>query len=482
VRRAILYTAVAVLAAYGFVRLSRGPARLDAAALESPNASASGLKLTVYNQGFGLVREVREVTLAGGVTELAYADVAARLEPQTVHVKSLDGTGGFRVLEQNYRFDLLSPDKLLEKYVGKSVKAYRWNDKTGHEDVVDAQVLANNGGAILKIGDEITFGYPGRLAFPELPANLIAKPTLVWLVESQRDKQRLEVSYLTQGLNWKADYVLVIDDQDTRGDLTGWVTLTNQSGAAYKDASLKLVAGDVQRVVAPMELDGLAVGGMAMEQADRSQFREESFFEYHLYTLERPTTMLDNETKQVTLLRASQIGVTKKLQFYGAAAYYRNQYGGEVVSNQKVGVYLDMQNSEKNHLGMPLPKGIVRVYKADSAGAQQFIGEDQIDHTPRDERVRIKMGEAFDVVGDRKQMKWTALGGCQSESAWEVALSNHKDSAVEVEVIEPADGDWEVVESSQPPTRIDAHSFKFTLKIPARESAHISYRVRVKWC
>lgn len=461
-----------------------GLAQADPAAVEkrtTGSADTREIGITVYNQNFGLVREVREVTLGSGRTELEYADVAAQIEPHTVHVKSLDAAGGLSVLEQNYQFDLLNPQKLLEKYVGKKVKAYRWNEKEGREDEVDAEVLSANGGTILKMGNEVTFNYPGRLAFPEIPANLIARPTLVWLLESARDKQRLEVSYLTQGMNWKADYVFVLGADDNLGDLTGWVTLTNQSGAAYKDARLKLVAGDVQRVQEQpvYRNEGFAMKAMA---AAAPQFKEEGFFEYHLYTLERPTTLLDNETKQVTLLEAQGIAVQKKLQFYGAEQYYRNQSNGEVVSNQKVGVFLDIQNAEKNHLGMPLPKGIVRVYKADKSGAQQFIGEDQIDHTPRDERVRIKMGEAFDVVGDRKAMKWTAMGSCNSQSDWEINLRNHKDTATEIEVIEPAGGDWEIVSSSVPATRIDAHTFKFTVSVPARGEVKITYTVHVRWC
>jgi len=211
------------------------------------------------------------------------------------------------------------------------------------------------------------------------------------------------------------------------------------------------------------------------------QFSEESFFEYHLYTLDRPTTLKENEQKQVTLLEGRDIGIDKRLIFYGAQYYYRGQYG-EIVSNQKVGVYLDVQNSERNHLGMPLPKGVVRVYKADKSGAQQFIGEDRIDHTPRDERIRIKMGEAFDVVGDRRQMEYKVISGCVSESAWEIKLRNHKDERAQVEVIEPIGGDWEVLSSTHRYEKLDAHTFKYVVDIAPRGEATIRYRVRVRWC
>jgi hypothetical protein len=438
------------------------------------------ISITVYNQNFGLVREVRELSqLGAGKVELEFRDVAANIQPETVHIKSLGAAGGLSVLEQNYRYDLLTPQTLLEKYVGKRVRAYRYHEQTGKEDVVDADLLSNADSPVLKINGEITFGYPGRLAFPEVPDNLIAKPTLVWLVDSAAPKQSVEVTYLTQNLNWSADYVLVVDDADKKGDLTGWVTLVNNSGASYKNAQLKLVAGDVNRVQAPTEDRPMA--GMMAKSARAEQFQEQGLFEYHLYELQRPTNVLQNEQKQVNLLSAAGIGVNKKLIFFGQEYWFRGNYG-QVLSNQKVGVYLDIQNSEQNHLGMPLPKGTLRVYKADKSGAKQFVGEDAIDHTPRDEKLRVKMGDAFDVVGDRKQTEWHELGTCASESTWEIEIRNHKDTAVEVEDYEPVGGDWTILSSSQASEKKDASTFTFTIKVAARGSTKVSYKVRVKWC
>ncbi len=257
------------------------------------------------------------------------------------------------------------------------------------------------------------------------------------------------------------------------------MTLNNNTGTTYENAKLKLVAGDVQRVARGYTVS--ADMPAAAPMGGSGGFHEESFFEYHLYTLERPTNLLNAEQKQVTLLEAHDIHVQKKLIFYGAAYYYRGNYG-QVMSNQKVGVYLDIQNSEANHMGMPLPKGTVRVYKADKSGAKQFIGEDNIDHTPRDEKVRVKMGEAFDVVGDRKQMEWKSLGVCVSESAWEISLRNHKDTAVDVEDFEPVGGDWEITQESMPHAKKDAHTFTFSPHIPARGTVKITYRVRIRWC
>jgi len=315
-----------------------------------------------------------------------------------------------------------------------------------------------------------------------VPANLIAKPTLVWLLGSTAPKQKVEVTYLTGSMTWRADYVFVIDEKDTAGDLTGWVTLNNTSGASYEDAKLKLVAGDVQKLMPPMdygeEMDDMTV---ATASDAKASFKEEGLFEYHLYTLQHPTTVRNLEQKQVTLLEGNGVKIDKKLLFFGQSYYYRGNYG-QVMSNQKVGVYLDVENKEANHLGIPLPKGIVRVYKADKSGAKQFIGEDRIDHTPRDEKIRIKMGDAFDVVGDRKQTDWKALGTCVSESGWEISLRNHKDNDETVEVFEPVGGDWTIVTSSHQAKKIDAHTFSFEVKVPKRGEQKIKYRVRVRWC
>jgi hypothetical protein len=271
------------------------------------------VSLTVYNSNFALVREVRELPALGtGRVSLEFRDVASTIQPETVAIKPLTA-GGLRVLEQNYRFDLLTPQTLLEKYVNKNVRAYRFHEATGKEDVVDAKLLSVVNGPVLQIGKEITFGYPGRLAFPELPANLIAKPTLMWLVESQAAKQTLEVSYLAQALSWSADYVFVVNESDTKGDLVGWVTLVNNSGTSYRNAELKLVAGDVNRVVdVRQRRAGMAMKSMEVAAGSDAGFREEGLLEYHLYTLQRPADVLDKEQKQVTLLSNRRASACKR--------------------------------------------------------------------------------------------------------------------------------------------------------------------------
>jgi hypothetical protein len=449
----------------------------------STAADRKAVSITVYNQNFGVVREVRELKQLGtGQLSLEFRDVAANIQPETVAIKSLTAPGAIRVLEQNYRYDLLTPQTLLEKFVGKKIRTYRYHEATGKEEAADAELLSvNDQQPILRLNGEVTFGYPARFAFSQVPDNLIAKPTLLWLVQSQKPQQTVEVSYLTQNLSWSADYVLVVNEQDTKAALQGWVTLVNQSGASYENAELKLVAGEVNRVQPQREYAKTAMAAPAPMAPDAAGFSEQGLFEYHMYTLGRPTTVLHNEQKQVSLLEADGIEIDKKLIFYGQQSWFRGQYG-EIQSNQKVGVYLDFENEEKNKLGMPLPKGTLRVYKADKSGAKQFVGEDQIDHTPRDEKIRVKMGEAFDVVGDRKQLEWRALGSCTSESRWEIELRNHKDTAVEVEDYEPIGGDWTVLESSIPFEKKDAGTFTFKVKVPARGKTKVSYRVRLRYC
>lgn len=456
---------------------------IAATARRSVGADREKVALTVYNSNFALVREERRLSLGTGRVALAYEDVSAHVQPATVHLRSLDAADGLSVLEQNYRYDLLTPETLLKKYVGRRLKVARYNEKLGQDEVKDAELLAVENGPVLRIDGEVVTGDVGRFIFPELPASLLARPTLVWLLDSTRAEQKVELSYLSGNLSWHADYVLVLDASDAKGDLSGWVTLDNQSGTSFPGAQLSLVAGDVQRVAPPPPAPPPfpEAEQVVADAAGGAGFSQEALFEYHLYTLQRPADVLDKEQKQVSLLEAHGIEVKKKLVFRGTA-YGMRSYWRDATKDQKVSAFVVLDNSEQKGLGLPLPAGVVRVYKADSAGAQQFIGEDRIDHTPRDEEIEVKLGESFDVVGDRRQTSWKAISKCSGESAWQVDLRNHKDAAARVEVLEATNGDYEVVESSHPVLRRDAESFAFEVDVPARGAVKVVYRVRVRWC
>jgi hypothetical protein len=365
--------------------------------------------------------------------------------------------------------------------VGKEVKLYYKNPYTEREEIVTATLLSNNGGPIFKIGDEITFGHPGRIIFPEIPENLISKPTLVWLINNTLSHpQKVEASFLTNGINWRADYVVTLNDRDDKADLSGWVTIDNKSGATYKNAKLKLVAGDVNRVKDEYEYRDkmLRVAEIAAAKSAGPQFKEDEFFEYHIYTLQRSATIKENQTKQISLLTSDNIPVKKDLIYYGARYYYYNQQG-EAISNQKIGIFVEIANKQENNLGIPLPKGTVRVYKHDKEGSLQFVGEDLIDHTPKDEKIRIKLGDAFDVVGSRKQTDWKKITYDTYEASFEISLRNHKKEDVVVNVIEPIPGDWKILNSSHDYKKTEAHTAEFRIPIPKDKEIKLTYRVRM---
>jgi hypothetical protein len=448
----------------------------DGAVVATSLLDQEAVSITVYNSNLGLVKDARRLRLPRGVIQLKFGEVAAKIMPQTVHIKSLSDPKRLQILEQNYEYDLLTPQKLLEKFVGKEITIL----KDGVE--VPITILSVNQGIVYKLGGRIFSGQPHNLIFPSIPDTLISHPTLLWLLENHSTApHQLEATYLTGGLSWRADYVAVLDSKDKLLDLSGWVTLENQSGATYQNARLKLVAGDVNRVIerrgaadAMRELSELSAKPAA------APFNEESFFEYHLYSLQRATTIKENQTKQVSLLSADRVPITKQYVYRGSQQYFRSRLGSPV-SNQKIGVYVEIDNKKEQNLGMPLPKGVVRVYKADNDGSLQFIGEDRIDHTPKDETIKIKMGDAFDIVGQRKQTDWRKLADNLYEAAFEISLRNHKEDAVTVSVIEPMLADWEILSSSHAHKKTDAHTAQFDLPVAKNGETKLQYRVRYKF-
>jgi hypothetical protein len=442
-----------------------------------------GVALTIYNVNLGLVKDQRRTKLFTGIGDVRFMDVASQIIPASVHIKSLVNPESLQVLEQNYEYDLLNPTKLLDKYVGKEVKLYTKNPNTEREEIVTATLLSNNDQPIFKIGNEITFGHPGRIIFPGVPENLNAKPTLVWMLQNTLPSmQKIEASYLTNGINWRSDYVVTLNDKDDKADLSGWVTIDNHSGTTYKNAKLKLVAGDVNRVKDANEYKK-KLGRLAEKQAlpaAAPQFKEDAFFEYHIYTLARPATVKDNQTKQISLVTADDIPVKKELLYQGANYYYYSLYS-EAMPNQKIGVFVEIQNKKEYNLGIPLPKGTVRVYKQDKEGSLQFVGEDSIDHTPEKEKIKIKLGDAFDVVGSRKQTDWKKIAYDTYEAAFEISLRNHKKEDVMVRVVEPIPGDWKMLNSSHDYTKSDAFAAEFNIPVPKDQEVKLTYRVRMRY-
>ncbi len=443
-----------------------------------------GMAVTIYNDDLALVKDARRVGLARDFNQLAWREVSAQMRPETAQLRNVSNPAGFRLQEQNFDFDLLTPQKMLEKYVGREVSVIRTHPTTGAETHETATVLATNGGVVLKFADRIETGVPGRLAFSGVPDTLRDKPTLVIsLLNPTAGIQNLELSYLTGGLSWRADYVAELNAGDDRLDLNGWVTLTNQSGAAYPNAKLQLVAGDLNRV-RDAQPSPRAMMTMVAKAADAAEMQQESLFEYHLYTLQRPTTLAENQTKQVALMSATRVPVKKEFLLEGANYYYSGQYG-ELGQKMKVGVFVEFDNKGEG-LGIPLPKGVIRLYKKDSQGNAQFVGEDRIDHTPKNETVRLKLGDAFDVTADKKQTAFQKLAGTSRynyvfESAYEIVLKNAKPEAVTVSVREPMPGDWTMVSESQPHTKAASGTAEWQVKVPAEGKTTLTYRVRVRY-
>jgi hypothetical protein len=442
------------------------------------------LALTVYNSDLALVRDVRTLQLPRGVSDLRFMDVAATVNPATVHFRSLTEPARLAVLEQNYEYDLLEPEKLLKKYVGRDVTLVRTRQEGGsaREEAVTARLLSYNNAPVWQINGEIVTGYHAdHIRFPELPGNLFARPTLIWSLNNEGgSRHRVEASYLATKLSWNADYVLTVTRDDKSADLDGWVTINNGSGTAFKNASLQLVAGELNRVRQMFDrIEGdLAPRAAAVAEQKMSQ---EAFSDYHLYTLERKTTVNNNQTKQVSMLGASAFPVAKRYVVNGQAFYFRNaQHPGAPIKDV-VQVFYQFKNESKSGLGLPMPAGTVRVYQSDSKGGVQFVGEDHIDHTPKDETLKLKIGNAFDVVAERKQVDFQKIATNVYEVEYKVVVWNHKTTPISVEINEPIGGTWRIVRSTHDATKTDAWAAQFNVPVAVDGTATLNYRVRVTY-
>lgn len=458
------------------------------------NNSSKSISLTIYNQNFGLVKDIREIDLDQGINYLRFEDVAAAIDPTTVNFMSLTAPNSVVVREQNYQYDVMNRNSILSKLVGETITLKHYTssgssiDTTGELMNPPVVTIANSRGRtrtrhnniVLKTADGIFVGPPGILKISKLPDGLVSKPSLLWKLETNKGgSHKTEISYQTKGLNWHCDYVAIANADDTKADLTSWVTLDNKSGTTYKNASLKLLAGDVHKVTQPQRYRAMASYSMKKESRKMvNQFSEKSFSEYHLYSLAGKTTVGNNETKQMSLFNANSVP-TQKLYIFEPQSSGRSYLQRN--NNKKVNVKLELKNSEKNNLGMALPKGKVRVYKRDDDGALQFIGEDLIDHTPRDEKIRLYIGNAFDLVGERKRINYLRPNKRTTRASFQISLRNHKDSDVEITAIEHAYGDWKIKSSSHEYKKTSSTKFEFTVKVPKRGETVIDYEIETRY-
>ena len=450
--------------------------------LKSTLNDQKSISVTIYNSNLALIKDVREIKLNQGLNSIAMRDVSAQIRPETALLRSINAPGSFTLLEQNFDYDLLTPTKMLEKYVGKMVTIIKTNPASGVETSEKATVLSAQNGVVLKIGNRIETGIPGRIIYDDVPDNLRDRPTLITHIDNKGIKnQTVELSYLTSGLGWKADYVAELNDQETLIDLSGWVTLSNDSGATYENANLQLVAGDVHQVQQNFgSIIKKSMRDNVMMAEVEAPMDEEGLLEYHLYRLNHPTTIAENQTKQVALLSASKVPAKKTFVLLGADYYYHSQYGN-IGTKMKVDTFIEFENKEVAKLGMPLPKGIMRVYKNDSQGNAQFVGEDAIDHIPKNETVRLKLGSAFDVTADKKQTDYKKVSNREFQSAYEITIKNAKKEAIIVIVQEPIGGDWHILSETQKHTKINSNLAQWEIKVPAEGATTLSYRAIVKY-
>jgi hypothetical protein len=451
-------------------------------------AQAQGVELTVYNQNMALVRDKRSFDLKQGVNEVRFSDVASQIDPTSVHFRSLTDPQGTSVLEQNYEYDIVGSKKLLQKYIDQQIELitqdgsqYQGKLLSGADDIILQD--AEGGVKVVRLAQVRQFN------FPKLPAGLITRPSLVWLLDSGKTgSQDVEVTYMTNGVNWNADYVVQLNKTDNALDLNGWITLNNQSGAAYTDAKLKLVAGDVNVVRQAKGMTNDALEMRAPAAAPAPAVQERQLFEYHLYDVQRPVTVANNQTKQIEFTSAAEVPAEKFFVYDGAQGLRFS--GGRITdrgygtnSNPDVNIYLQVKNEEKAGLGIPLPAGRVRVYKADVDGSLQFVGEDQIDHTPKDETVRLRLGNAFDIVGERRQTDFQQLGRDVIEESFEITVRNHKKEAVEVRAVEHLFrwSEWQIVKESAEHTKLDQGTAEWRLQVPADGETKLTYTVRYEF-
>ncbi len=455
-------------------------ARAASADIVVPQNAVKSLSVTVYNNGLGLVKESRPVVLPAGESTVSFQGVSAEIQPET----ALFEGDGFSVREQNFNFDLLSRESLLRKYLGKDIKVIETHYASGKKTIENAKVLSVDAGLVLKIGDRIETDYNGRLIFPDIPADLHEQPTLSVNVNASADGERdVRLSYLTNGLTWRADYVAELNDAEDALNLNGWVTLTNTSGIAYKNADIQFVAGSVNRVApAPVARPLMKSRGLMMAAAPVADnaMAEERLMDYHLYTLGRKTEIASNQTKQLALLSASKIKVKKEYKFTNLVPSYHGRGAAGEIGRRNADVVLRFDNSKASNLGLPLPAGTIRVYKANSRQNLFFVGEDRISHTPENGKIKLNLGSAFDVSAEGRETAYTALSDKAYEAGYSLTFKNGSDTPVKVAYRQDFPYEWSITDSSVPYTAPTARQSEWTIAIPAKGSTTLTFTVRVK--
>ncbi len=497
------------------------PILLCLAAIASAQTKpADSTALTIYNQNFFVAREYLPLDLKSGVNQVSYAGVAAHLEPDSVILRDPNGRA-LQILEQNYRNDPVSQELLLSFYEGKAIDFYTGRVGNDGKDILTRGKIIRSGWApsvyyagnyqqpaysqpIVEVDGVLRFGLPGQPLFPALSADSILKPTLNWLLETnQPGKFDAEISYVSGGMSWQSDYNLVVSDDTKSGgtnktdmlDMIGWITMRNQSGKTFENARIKLMAGDVNKIQGPIggPISFAAKARMADEVAMAPVVLEKSFDEFHLYTLQRPATLRDQETKQVEFVRSTGIRAQRLYVYDGANVAQYGYYNADQIrqdasygtqSNPKVWVMEEFKNSEMNHLGIPLPKGKLRFYRRDTDGHLEFVGENTIDHTPKDETIRVYTGNSFDVVGERKRTNYHVDSNHNwMDESFEIRVRNHKKEAVTVRVIEHLYRwtNWKLTEQSDPSKKMNAQTIEFPVTIAPNGEQVVTYTVHYSW-
>ncbi len=469
-------------------------------------AGEEGPQITIYNQDFALVRQIRTILVKDGESETRVAGVTALLEPDSVVLRDRQDPKGLRILEQNYEGDPLSQGFLLRQNEGKVVAFQSLNPATGKKEIVNGRVVRSGyapqqpgmayapSTPIIEVDGRIQFSLPGEPLFTALGADAILEPTLLWRLWSDKAGGRdVEISYLTGGLGWQATYNAVTPEKGDRFDLVGWITLNNQSGVAFKDARVKLMAGEVSKIQPQRARAMLESAVMEKAVSPPPEVTEKAFDEYHLYTLPQPTLLRDREVKQVEFCRGADVPAARLYVYDGAQmgmyggwdpgmARNRPDYGTE--SNTKVYTMLEFVNNKTSGLGIPLPRGTLKIYRTDTDGARQFVGENVIDHTPAGEKVRLYLGNAFDLVGERRQVNYRVDTSKQAaDESYEIKVRNHKKEPVDVRIVEHLYrwATWKIAVSSDPYEKTDSRTIEFRVKVPPDGEKVVTYQARYSW-